>query len=93
MAQTPAAIGSKSLIHRLFEYCCKYLVTLPPSLPNVLHTVHTYNKKKSNNQHLRMSGVYWGLMSMALMGRDLRKEMGAEDLANWVMRCQHEGGG
>ncbi|CAM9577082.1 unnamed protein product, partial [Hapterophycus canaliculatus] len=40
-----------------------------------------------------MSGVYWGLMSMALMGRDLRKEMGAEDLADWVMRCQHEEGG
>ncbi|CAN0353265.1 unnamed protein product [Ectocarpus sp. 13 AM-2016] len=40
-----------------------------------------------------MSGVYWGLMGMALMGRDLRKEMGAEDLASWVMRCQHEGGG
>ncbi|CAM9336623.1 unnamed protein product [Pylaiella littoralis] len=44
-------------------------------------------------EHLRMSGVYWGLMSMALMGRDLRKEMGAQDLSNWVMRCQHEGGG
>lgn len=44
-------------------------------------------------QHLRMSGVYWGLMSMALMGRDLREEMGAVGLANWVMRCQHECGG
>lgn len=49
--------------------------------------------KSDMQQHLRMSGVYWGLMSMALMGRDLRKEMGAEDLTNWVMRCQHEGGG
>ncbi|CAN0038565.1 unnamed protein product, partial [Discosporangium mesarthrocarpum] len=44
-------------------------------------------------EHLRLSGVYWGLMSMALMGRDLRKEMGAEELVNWVMRCQDENGG
>lgn len=40
-----------------------------------------------------MSGVYWGLMGMALMGRDLRAEMGAEELTEWVMRCQSEGGG
>lgn len=44
-------------------------------------------------QHLRMSGVYWGLMSMALMGRDLGAEMGGKDIADWVMRCQHDNGG
>lgn len=58
--------------------------------PDMSHIVRCESNKK---QHLRMSGVYWGLMGMALMGRDLRKEMGAEDLASWVMRCQHEGGG
>ncbi|CAM9497840.1 unnamed protein product [Chrysoparadoxa australica] len=45
------------------------------------------------SEHLRMSGVYWGLMSMALLGRDLQQEMGGDELANWVMECQHECGG
>ncbi|KAG5177894.1 putative rab geranylgeranyl transferase type II beta subunit, partial [Tribonema minus] len=39
-------------------------------------------------EHLRMSGVYWGLMGLALMGRDVKEEMGGGGaLADWVMRC------
>lgn len=45
-------------------------------------------------EHLRMSGVYWGLMGMVLMGRDVRAEMGgAGQLADWVMRCYSTEGG
>ncbi|CAM9372083.1 unnamed protein product [Ectocarpus sp. 12 AP-2014] len=72
----------------------------PPSFFEELHRQYILRISEQTDtfefcmtEHLRMSGVYWGLMGMALMGRDLRKEMGAEDLASWVMRCQHEGGG
>ena len=44
-------------------------------------------------EYMRMSGVYWGLTAMALMGRDLRAEMGTDKLVEWVLSCQHPGGG
>lgn len=45
-------------------------------------------------EHLRMSGVYWGLMGLALMGLDVKAEMGGGgELADWVMRCRGENGG
>ena len=40
--------------------------------------------------HLRMSGMYWGLTTFCLLGRDLEEEMGSEALCNWVMTCYHE---
>jgi prenyltransferase beta subunit len=43
-------------------------------------------------QHLRMSGVYWGVTAMALMGRDLLSEMDSECIVDWVQKCQHESG-
>ena len=42
-------------------------------------------------EHLRMSGVYWGLSSMALMGEE--DAMGLEGIVVWVLRCQHPSGG
>ena len=36
-------------------------------------------------EHLRMSGVYWGLMAMDLM-RDL-SAMQAKEISEWVMQC------
>ena len=42
-------------------------------------------------EHLRMSGVYWGLTGMDLMGK-----LGAMDgdaIVDWVMRCRHPCGG
>mmetsp|Transcript_30086 Transcript_30086/g.87638 ORF Transcript_30086/g.87638 Transcript_30086/m.87638 type:complete len:306 (-) Transcript_30086:132-1049(-) len=44
-------------------------------------------------QHLRMSGVYWGLTAMALMNRDLESEMGLSGVVDWVLSCQHPNGG
>jgi geranylgeranyl transferase type-2 subunit beta len=45
------------------------------------------------SQHLRMSGVYWGLCAISLLGIDLDAEMNAPLIAEWVMKCQHESGG
>ena len=44
-------------------------------------------------EYMRMSGIYWGLTAMALMGRDLRAEMGTDELIEWVLSCQHDSGG
>ena len=40
-----------------------------------------------------MSGVYWGLTAMSLLGRDLKAEMGSDKLIAWVLQCQHPSGG
>jgi len=40
--------------------------------------------------HLRMSGVYWGLTAMALLGKDLKTEMNSDDIVEWVMTCFDE---
>ncbi|XP_026453031.1 uncharacterized protein LOC113353741 [Papaver somniferum] len=42
-------------------------------------------------EHLRMSGAYWGLTTLDLVGK-----LGAVDrdeIVSWVMQCQHESGG
>lgn len=51
-------------------------------------------------EHLRMSGVYWGVTAMAVLGaptHELRASqalrIGGVPLADWVVSCQHEGGG
>lgn len=43
--------------------------------------------------YMRMSGVYWGLTALALLGRDLWTEMDGEALVEWVASCQHTSGG
>ena len=45
------------------------------------------------SQHLRMSGVYWGMTAMALLGSDLAADMQSEEIVDWVQRCQHDSGG
>ncbi|CAE7763952.1 RABGGTB, partial [Symbiodinium microadriaticum] len=40
-----------------------------------------------------MSGVYWGLTAMSLLGKDLRETMDIDQIVNWVMECKHESGG
>ena len=39
-------------------------------------------------QNIRMSGVYWGLTAMALLGRDLQVEIDADYIFNWLLSCQ-----
>lgn len=43
--------------------------------------------------YMRMSGVYWGLTALALLGRDLWTEMDGDALVKWVASCQHASGG
>jgi hypothetical protein len=38
-----------------------------------------------------MSGMYWGLTAMALLGR--LEEMDTDAVAQWVLTCQKQGGG
>lgn len=39
-------------------------------------------------QYLRMSGVYWGLTAMSILGNDLYNDMKAEAIVEWVLTCQ-----
>ena len=39
-------------------------------------------------QHLRMSGIYWGLTSLALLGRDLKEETSYPGMVDWILSCQ-----
>ena len=38
-------------------------------------------------QHLRMSGVYWGLTSLVLLGVDLKKEAFSDGMMEWIFSC------
>lgn len=42
-------------------------------------------------EHFWMSGMYWGLTAMYLMGR--LEEMDKDAILAWVLRCQHPCGG
>lgn len=39
------------------------------------------------SQHLRMSGVYWGLTAMFLLGVDLKAEPSSQGMVDWIMSC------
>lgn len=43
-------------------------------------------------EHLRMNGIYWGLTSLALMGR--KDALDRQEMIDWVMSCwvEEEGG-
>lgn len=70
------------------------------SNPHFLEGKHlSYIKKVSNDkesfeyvvtQHLRMSGVYWGLTAMCLLGGDIKSEMNSDAIVEWVLSCQDE---
>ena len=42
-------------------------------------------------EHFRLSGVYWGLCALHLLGR--ADQLDAEELVAWVLSCQRPGGG
>jgi geranylgeranyl transferase type-2 subunit beta len=42
-------------------------------------------------EHLRMSGVYWGVTALHLMGRG--ELMAGNEVVAWVLSCQHPSGG
>ncbi|KAK9456244.1 terpenoid cyclases/protein prenyltransferase alpha-alpha toroid [Dipodascopsis uninucleata] len=43
------------------------------------------------SEHLRMSGVYWGLTALDLMGA--KDELSRDDMIKYVKSCQHPNGG
>jgi prenyltransferase beta subunit len=40
-----------------------------------------------------MSGIYWGLTAMCLLGRNMNDEMKADLIVEWVLKCQNSDGG
>ncbi|KAL2611693.1 hypothetical protein R1flu_023385 [Riccia fluitans] len=42
-------------------------------------------------EHLRMSGAYWGLTALDLMHS--LNDMDGEEIAAWILKCQHDCGG
>ncbi|XP_067950840.1 geranylgeranyl transferase type-2 subunit beta-like [Watersipora subatra] len=58
--------------------------------------IHAYSEKKEDyeyimTEYLRMSGIYWGLTAMDLMGQLNR--MDKKDAIEFVKSCQHSCGG
>ncbi len=39
------------------------------------------------SQHLRMSGVYWGLTSLTLRGVEIKNEPFSNGMVDWIMSC------
>ncbi|MCD7454330.1 hypothetical protein HAX54_024342 [Datura stramonium] len=42
-------------------------------------------------EHLRLNGAYWGLTTLAIMGKLAAVDQ--DEVISWVMQCQHESGG
>ncbi len=63
-------------------------------IPNLRPCSGVQNKESFEfyaTEHFRMSGVYWGLSALHLIGRaDL---LDREDVLDWVLRCQKPSGG
>ena len=84
-AREDAGVGSEggnAARGLLVELHRKYVVSLQEKKDTFEYAV---------TEHLRMSGIYWGLCSMDLLS-DI-KSMDCEGIAKWVMECQHDSGG
>uniref|UniRef100_A0AAR2LXH8 Geranylgeranyl transferase type-2 subunit beta n=1 Tax=Pygocentrus nattereri TaxID=42514 RepID=A0AAR2LXH8_PYGNA len=77
-------------------------VVIKPDAPNTLlldkHAdyIAAYGSKKDDyeytlSEYLRMSGIYWGLTVMDLMGQLHR--MNREEIIDFIKSCQHDCGG
>ncbi|NWZ12934.1 PGTB2 transferase, partial [Agelaius phoeniceus] len=77
-------------------------VIIKPDAPSTLLSekhadyIASYGTKKDDyeycmSEYLRMSGVYWGLTAMDLMGQLHR--MNKEEILSFIKSCQHECGG
>lgn len=42
-------------------------------------------------EYLRMSGIYWGLTALSLMGK--LDKVDKQEVLDFVKKCQHENGG
>ncbi|KAG3170587.1 Geranylgeranyl transferase type-2 subunit beta 1 [Phytophthora idaei] len=70
----------------------------PPAFDLALHVkylVGLKNKKEDfescMTEHMRVSGLYWGVGAMALLNRE--EEMDPAEIVDWVMQCEHPDGG
>lgn len=41
-------------------------------------------------EHIRMSGAYWGLTTLDLLGK--LHVVDVEEVVSWVLQCQHDSG-
>lgn len=69
-----------------YLYYRGFPLTKPTSLKQSKSTFAYYA-----TEHFRMSGVYWGLSALYLMGK--LDDMDREEVITWVFSCQHENGG
>lgn len=44
-------------------------------------------------QHLRMSGIYWGLTASYMLGVDLKQEASYEGMTLWILQCHDKTNG
>lgn len=62
---------------------------------HVKYLIGLKNKKEDFEscmiEHMRLSGMYWGVGAMALLGRE--EEMNPSEVVEWVLQCQHPDGG
>ncbi|RLU17523.1 hypothetical protein DMN91_009758 [Ooceraea biroi] len=79
----------------------KHDIELPEEIPELLIEKHvnyllSYGTKKDDynyhqTEHIKMSGIYWGLTALDLMGALERANK--EDMLEFIGRCQNESGG
>lgn len=68
-----------------------YIVTTNPGTSVLLIHVFVFMKEYTLSEYLRMSGIYWGLTVMDLMGQLPR--MNRQEIIDFITACQHECGG
>jgi len=62
---------------------------------NFLSTHSLFFQRKDNfesvvMEHLRMSGAYWGLTALDLLGK--LDSVDVDEVTSWLLSCQHESG-
>eukprot|EP00798_Chlamydomonas_sp_ICE-L_P026553 gene26553-18321_t len=87
---TPAELGvrSKLLVDKHAHYIASF-----SKLWEIdgLDKVNTEKMEFVATEHFWMSGLYWGLTAMHLLGR--LDEMDETAILEWLQSCQHENGG
>ncbi|KAG8042147.1 hypothetical protein G9C98_000138 [Cotesia typhae] len=91
------------MTHKIFllQAVPKKDVVLPKEIPPLLVDMHanyiiSYSADKDDytyvmTEYLRMSGVYWGLTALDLVGR--LEDMDKAEIFDFIKQCQHECGG
>uniref|UniRef100_A0A8C0KXF6 Geranylgeranyl transferase type II subunit beta n=1 Tax=Canis lupus dingo TaxID=286419 RepID=A0A8C0KXF6_CANLU len=68
-----------------------YFITLTLHRFKLAHRSNCVFQEYCMSEYLRMSGIYWGLTVMDLMGQLHR--MNREEILTFIKSCQHECGG